>query len=59
MRMLDLVEKDCTANTQRLGPVPLGLLARARQLVKGVKVYLNAPVSGTNGGRQAGAWTVG
>lgn len=45
MRMLDLVEKDCTANTQRLGPVPLGLLARARELVKGVTVDLNAPLN--------------
>lgn len=45
MRILNLVEKDCTANPQRISPVPLGLLARARELVKGVTVDLNAPLN--------------
>lgn len=45
MRILDLVDRDFTANPQRIGPVPLCLLARARELVKGVTVDLNAPLN--------------
>lgn len=44
MMILDLLEKDCVSNPQRIGPVPHSLLARARELVEGVTVDLSAPL---------------
>lgn len=41
---LDLLETICKSKPQRIGPVPLRLLARARELVEGVTVELIAPL---------------
>jgi antitoxin PrlF len=41
---LDLLERDIAAHPERLKPVPEPLLQRARELVHGVEVDLDAPL---------------
>ena len=43
---LDLLEKDMARHPKRIAPIPAKLLARSRELTKGVKVDLNGPLTG-------------